>query len=101
MCLRNNIRPIFMTLTPLNPENIDYVFHTPTDPAWFEKMQAVNKFIRGLPYFIDVAPYFIDEEKKVMADDMSIDGIHPDLRGKILMGEIINRHRYLFRNSER
>ena len=97
LCSRHNIRPIFMTLTPLNPANIEKVFHTPTDPAWLDKMNKVNEYIRRLPYFIDIAPYFLDAEGKELADDMSVDGIHPDLHGKMLMGEIINRHRYLFR----
>ena len=97
LCSRHNIRPIFMTLTPLNPKNIDKVFHTPTDPNWLDKMNKVNEYIRRLPYFIDIAPYFLDAEGKELADDMSVDGIHPDLHGKMLMGEVINRHRYLFR----
>ena len=96
LCLRNNIRPIFLTLTPLNPANIEYAFHTPTDPDWATKMRSVNKFIKRLPYFIDVEPYFVDENGE-MNSTLSIDGIHPDLRGKILISELINKNRHLFR----
>ena len=96
LCLRNNIRPIFLTLTPLNPANIEYSFHTPTDPDWATKMENVNKFIKRLPYFIDIEPYFIDENGE-MNPELSIDGIHPDLRGKILISEVINKNRQLFK----
>ena len=97
LCLRNNIRPIFLTLTPLNPANIEYVFHTPTDPAWKAKLTEVNNFIKHLPYFIDIEPYFYDEAGNLSAE-FSVDGIHQDIRGKMVIAEVINKHRYLFRN---
>ena len=99
LCLRNNIRPIFLTLTPLNPANIEYVFHTPTDPKWKEKMTTVNNFIKHLPYFIDIEPYFYDAEGNLSAE-FSVDGIHQDIRGKMVIAEVINKHRYLFRNNK-
>ena len=98
LCLRNKIRPIFITLTPLNPKNIDYVFHTPTDPDWAQKMKTVNNFIKRQAYFINITPYFTDENGE-LDSNLSIDGIHPDLRGKMLMGEIINQHRRLFKED--
>ena len=96
LCLRNKIRPIFLTLTPLNPKNIDYVFHTPTDPNWAAKMKTVNNFIKRQAYFIDITTPFIDENGE-LSNDFSVDGIHPDLRGKMLIAEIINQHKRLFK----
>ena len=97
LCKLNNIRPIFLTLMPINPENIQYAFHTPTDPAWHEKMNAVNAFIKRQEFFIDLEPYFYDAFGK-MDEQFSVDGIHPDLRGKMLIGEIINQSKNLFKN---
>ena len=45
------------------------------------------------PYFIDLEPYFYDKTNTVMDYGFSIDGLHPDIRGKMLMGEIINTHK--------
>ena len=97
LCTLNGIRPIFLTLMPINPENIQYAFHTPTDPAWHDKLTQVNNFIKRQEYFIDLEPYFYDAFGK-MDENFSVDGIHPDLRGKMLMGEIINQHRKLFKD---
>ena len=60
-------------------------------------MTAVNDFIKHLPYFIDIEPYFGDTEGNLSAE-FSVDGIHPDIRGKKVIAEVINKHRYLFRN---
>lgn len=97
LCRKNDIRPIFLTLMPINPANIKYAFRTETDPHWREKQQRVNDFIRQREFFIDIEPYFYDSAGE-MDRKFSIDGIHPDLRGKMLIGEIINQHRNLFRS---
>ena len=96
-CNLNSIRPIYLTLMPINPENIQYAFHTPTDPAWHEKLNQVNAFIKRQEFFIDLEPYFYDSFGK-MDENFSVDGLHPDLRGKMLMGEIINQHKNLFKD---
>lgn len=96
LCRKNDIRPIFLTLMPINPANILYAFRTETDPHWREKQMRVNDFIRRREFFIDIEPYFYDDASE-MDRKFSIDGIHPDLRGKMLIGEIINQHRNLFK----
>ena len=95
LCTKNNIRPIYLTLMPINPANISYAFHTPTDPEWHDKLNQVNAFIKRQNYFIDLEPYFYDAYG-TMDVQFSVDGLHPDLRGKMLMGEIINQHKDLF-----
>lgn len=97
ICLENDIRPIFLTLMPVNPENIFYVFRTETDENWHEKLVAINNFIRQQEFYIDIEPYFYDAAGNMSAT-FSIDGLHPDLRGKMLIGEIVNLNRHLFRN---
>ena len=96
-CLANDIRPIFLTLMPINPANIKYAFHTDTDPQWRLKLNQVNGWIRQQKYFIDLEPYFYDPAGQQMDTGFAIDGLHPDIRGKMLMGEIINMNKKLFR----
>lgn len=96
-CLRNNIRPIFLTLMPLNPQAIMTAFNTPTDPNWQNKMTLVNQYIRSQNYYIDLEPYFYDSKKQIMSPDLSTDGLHPDIIGKMLMAEIINIHKDLLK----
>lgn len=91
LCKNNNIHPIFLTLMPINPKNIRYAFRTPTDIFWREKLKKVNDFIKTQDDYIDLEPYFYDAHGE-MDEHFSIDGIHPDLRGKMLMAEIVNKH---------
>lgn len=94
-CLDNNIRPVFITLPPLNRQNIKNSFHTNTDPKWKDKLVQVNGYILTLPYHIDIEPYFYDKNGN-LADIYSSDGLHPNLDGKKLMADIINQHKDLF-----
>ena len=96
MCELNNIRPIFLTLMPINPNNIQSSFHTPTDPDWHDKLDTINEYIRDQRYFIDLEPYFYDAKKMQLDDRLSVDGLHPDITGKMMMAEIINQHKDLF-----
>lgn len=91
-CERNDIRPIFLTFMPINPTNIYNAFQTETDPDWRQKMNIVNAYIRQQPYYIDLEPYFYDDSGQMMSTEFATDGLHPDIRGKMLMAEIINAH---------
>lgn len=97
ICKANDIRPIFLTLMPINPENILFVFHVETDPKWREKLKKINDHIRRKKYHIDLEPYFYDEKRERMSNEFSIDGLHPDIKGKMLMAEIVNLHKDLIR----
>lgn len=90
LCLENNIRPVFLTLMPINPENLQRAFHTPTDPNWHDKLKKINEYIKKQSFFVDLEPYFYDTEG-TMNVELSIDGIHPDIRGKMLIGELISK----------
>ena len=96
LCLQNDIRPIFLTLMPINPDNLQNAFHTPTDPAWHEKLNQINEYIKRQEFFIDIEPYFYDAQG-TMNYDFSVDGIHPDIRGKMLIGELISKNKNLFK----
>lgn len=96
-CETSDIRPIFLTLIPIQPENIYTAFHTETDPEWQEKLFTVNAYIRTQPYFIDLEPFFYDPSHKYLPTAFAADGLHPDIYGKMLMAEIINQHQNLLR----
>ena len=95
-CISHDIRPIFLTLLPLNPERISLAFHSETDPAWLIKMNAVNTWIRMQKFFIDLEPYFYDPQQRILSPLLSTDGLHPDTKGKRMMAELINQQRALF-----
>ena len=95
-CYQNNIRPIFLTLMPINPTNIKNAFHTETDPNWRQKLNQINEYIRSQTYYIDLEPYFYDVMQTKLDDRLSVDGLHPDIKGKMMMAEIINQHKNLF-----
>ena len=95
LCLQNNIRPVYLTLMPINPESIQNAFRTPTDPAWHAKLEQINDYIKRQEFFIDLEPYFYDAQG-TMNVELSVDGIHPDLRGKMLIGELISKNKNLF-----
>lgn len=89
-CRAHDIRPIFLTLMPINPRNIRFAFHSDTDPDWDDKLHIINTWIRKQEYSIDLEPYFYDDTGDQMDAALSVDGLHPDIRGKMLMGEIVN-----------
>ena len=95
-CLAHDIRPIFLTLLPLNPERISLAFHSETDLSWRWKMTAVNMWIRSQDFCIDIEPYFYDAQKQILDPRLSTDGLHPDIDGKRMMAEVINQHRDVF-----
>ncbi len=89
-CRAHDIRPIFMTLIPINPTNIRFAFHAETDPNWNEKLRLINMWIRSHDCCIDLEPYFYNETGTDLDESFSVDGLHPDIQGKMLMGEIVN-----------
>ena len=82
---------------PINPPNIFYIFRTETDEHWHEKQIAINNFLKKQEFCIDIEPYFYNAEG-MMDSKFSVDGMHPDIRGKKLIGEIINMNRHLFKD---
>ena len=90
-CRKHGIRPIFLTLPPINPENIQLAFQEGTVEDWQVRFAIVNAFIRRQRYFIDIAPAMTDENG-LLPTSLSLDGIHPDAPGKQIMADIINRN---------
>ncbi len=88
-CLSNGIRPIFLTLPPINPTAINRVFQEETTPEWKNEFARVNAFLRQQRYVIDIAPFFTDADGE-LPPHFAVDGLHLDISGKKLMGELIN-----------
>ncbi|MDO4203246.1 MAG: GDSL-type esterase/lipase family protein [Selenomonadaceae bacterium] len=97
VCEKNDIRPIFMTIMPLNPPKIMRAFNSATNSEWNQKLKIVNDHIRTMPYYIELEPYFYDQDNKLLAGELAIDGLHPDVSGKMLMANIVNKHKHLLR----
>lgn len=89
LCEENNIRPIFLTVPPVNPQAIQRAFGEGTAVRWQEELAVVNQFIRQQPYYIDIAPWLSDQYG-IMPERYAIDGLHPDIAGKKIMAEIVN-----------
>ena len=88
LALQNNIRPIFLTLPPINPKNIAHVFDEPTVDDWQERFDRVNAYLRAQAC-IDVAAAFVCPDG-VLPTELALDGLHPDVNGKRLIGERVN-----------
>ena len=87
-CRENGIKPIYLTLAPINPDNIKRYFDEDTAPDWKERFTTVNEWIRTQDH-IDTAVLFADMD--VLSPEYGADGIHIDWKGKFLMGQLINR----------
>jgi lysophospholipase L1-like esterase len=88
-CLVHGIRPIFLTLPPINPEAIHQAFNEETVPEWQKEFAAVNHFVRQQRYYVDLEPYFADSNHTLPLS-YAADGLHLDIEGKKLMAQIIN-----------
>lgn len=87
-CLANNIRPVFLTLPPINPNNIQKVFGESTAPEWQEQMRLVNDFIRTQVH-IDVASE-MKYTDGFLPTKLAIDGLHLDIKGKKKIAAAVN-----------
>lgn len=83
----HGITPIYLTLPPINPDNIETAFDEPTDGNWQASFQKVNQFIRSQRH-IDVAAPF--ENDSVLPTSLALDGLHGDWQMKQMMAGTIN-----------
>ena len=90
-CLANDITPVFCTITSMNPEIMNLRGIPLTDSDWREARERINFWIKTTPYFVDVAKDLTDEFGYLRAD-LTPDGLHPALRGKKIMGELIGEY---------
>ncbi len=87
-CLVNNIRPIFLTLPPINPDKIKKAFDEPTVSDWQQQMRLVNDFIRTQEH-IDVARE-METKNGILPSKLAVDGLHLDIEGKKKIAAAVN-----------
>jgi len=89
-CLANKIKPVFLTLPPINPQNISNVFEEATDPGWQREFQLVNDFIRTQEH-IDVASGMAADDG-TWPNQLGIDGLHLGIMGKQKIAAAVNEN---------
>ena len=87
-CLANGIRPVFLTLPPLNPVQIRSAFDDATDPDWQANRKRINAYIRSHVH-IDVTPGMEDSYGD-LRPELAVDGLHLDPAGKFMIAKAIN-----------
>lgn len=90
-CRKNGIKPIFLTLPPLNPERIQQVFNQDTAANWQQELAKVNAFLKTQPDCIDIYSVLVDENG-LLPVEYAQDGLHPDIAGKRLMGHKVHEY---------
>lgn len=89
-CVAHGIRPIFLTLPPINPANIGRVFGEEITDEWQKRFVKFNAYIKKQPH-IDTAaafaPYATNGE---LPDWLGFDGLHQDIIGKQLIAARVN-----------
>ncbi len=89
-CVSYGIRPIFLTLPPINPANIGRVFGEEITDEWQERFAKFNEYLRQQPH-IDTAaaftPYAANGE---LPEWLGLDGLHEDVIGKQLIAARVN-----------
>lgn len=91
-CLAAGIKPVFLTLPPINPTNIKDVFDEYTAGDWKARFNKVNTWIRSQVYIDTAAAFtgrYITKDGELQTC-MGMDGLHPDIPGKKLIGEAVN-----------
>lgn len=87
-CLQNDIRPILLTLPPINPQNIAKAFDEETADDWQDLFAEVNAYIRTQDYIDTAAPF--GDARTILPTKYALDGLHPDPQGKELIAHAIN-----------
>ena len=98
-CAAYGIKPVFITPTPLNPDlirKVKFVNRPPYD--WQEQRKYICNWIRQQENFIDIENALSDENGFLRAD-LAIDGLHPDITGKEIIGRAVENWLTNYLNS--
>lgn len=90
-CLFQRIVPVFVTVTPINPVAMRNVSGIVAAPGWMKEQKKVNDWIRSQTYHVDVTSTLTADNGTLRAD-LSVDGLHPDVEGKRVIGETIGAY---------
>lgn len=90
-CFTNNITPVFLTVTSVNPPKMKAVAKLDISQGWNEERKKINDWVMKQSYHVDVSSGLIDE-RGFLADNMTTDGLHPDYEGKKHIGELVGNY---------
>ena len=88
-CKANNIIPVFCTITPMNEDKMQRR-GIPFKKSWKVERPKINAWILQNEFSIDVVSRLEDENGELRAE-LTPDGLHPDLRGKMFIGSAVEK----------
>lgn len=91
MCILNRITPVFVTVAPINPAKMKTVSGLLADSGWKEQQKKINDWVASQLYYIDITPRLTDPQG-CLFDRLTSDGLHPDMEGKMIIGETIGTY---------
>lgn len=94
-CEQNDITPVFLTIPPINPDRIERVFNKPSTEDWQNQTAIVNSFLRKRQYVIDINP-LLSDNRGYLPTMYSQDGLHPDITGKRVIADAVNKFLHTF-----
>ena len=88
-CESYGIKPVFITPTPLNPEQIRKVKFVEAPPYdWREHRKYICDWMRKQENCIDISDGLADSNGDLKIN-LSTDGLHPDAEGKQIIGRAV------------
>lgn len=90
-CRAYGIIPVFVTVTPVNPSAIKRVFQQETADGWQTERQTVNNWIATQQYYVD-AGALLEDSAGMLPAALAADGLHPDTRGKAIIGRTVGNY---------
>jgi lysophospholipase L1-like esterase len=90
-CALNNIKPVFITIAPLNPAKMSLVSGLVTAPTWKGEQLKINEWIIKQRYHLDITKPLSDK-RGWLKDELAADGLHPDVEGKKIIGMAIGNY---------
>lgn len=90
-CLFYDITPVFVTVLPVHPAKMKAVSNHPPAESWLQEQKTVNQWIQQQQYHVDVAAKVTNSNGWLDAA-LTTDGLHPDSRGKKIIGESIGTY---------
>lgn len=97
--LINRIKPVFVTIAPINPKAMREVSGIYASPGWAQEQAKINDWVRRQSYHVDITPKLTDGQG-FLHSRLSTDGLHPDVEGKKIIGEAIGQYlEDTFKNS--
>ena len=89
-CVLHGIRPIFLTLPPINPANIGRIFGEEITDEWQERFARFNHYLRQQPHIDTAAAFAPYAANGDLPEWLGLDGLHEDVIGKQLIAARVN-----------